>query len=54
MRELGAIDEYAVTRLAHAVRSTTSPEVGAAARAALSEATGNARVVALRALAQLG
>jgi serine/threonine-protein kinase len=54
LRELRAVDEYAVTKIAAAFRSTTSADVRAAARAALLETTGNARAVAERALAQLG
>ena len=54
LRELRAVDEYAVTRIAAAFRETTSPDVRAAARAALLETSGNARAVAERALAQLG
>ncbi|MDB5219107.1 MAG: serine/threonine protein kinase [Myxococcaceae bacterium] len=53
LRELHAIDEYAVTKIAFAARSTESADVRIAARAALSETTGAARVVALRALGQL-
>ena len=53
LRELRAIDEYAVTKIAFAARSTESPDVSIAARAALSETSGAARVVAMRALAQL-
>jgi len=53
LRELRAVDEYAVTRIAAAFRSTPSADVRAAARAALLETTGNARAVAERALAQL-
>lgn len=53
LRELRAVDEYAVAKIASAVRSTTSTEVRAAGRAALLATTGNARVVAERALEQL-
>jgi hypothetical protein len=53
LRELRAIDEYAVTKIAFAGRSTESADVCIAARAALSETTGAARVVAMRALEQL-
>ena len=53
LRELGAIDEYAVTKIAFAARSTRSADVRTAALAALSETSGAAREVALRALAQL-
>jgi hypothetical protein len=54
LRELRAVDEYAVTKIAFAARSTRSADVRVAARGALSETTGNARVVALRALELLG
>jgi serine/threonine protein kinase len=53
LRELRAIDEYAVTKIAFAARSTSSADVVAAARAALSETAGATRVAALRALEQL-
>jgi serine/threonine-protein kinase len=53
LRELRAVDEYAVSKIAFAVRSTASSDVRAAGRAALLETTGNARVVAERALEQL-
>ena len=53
LRALSAVDEYAVTRILFAARSTESCEVHAAARAALGETLGPARAVAERALAQL-
>ncbi|MDB4939035.1 MAG: serine/threonine protein kinase [Labilithrix sp.] len=53
LREVRAIDEYAVAKIAFAARSTTSADVRAAAHAALTETSGNARVVALRALDEL-
>ena len=53
LRELQAVDEYAVTKIAFAARSTGSADVVTAARAALSETSGATRVVALRALEQL-
>jgi serine/threonine protein kinase len=53
LRELRAIDEYAVTKIAFAARSTSSADVVTAARAALSETAGATRVAALRALEQL-
>jgi serine/threonine protein kinase len=53
LRELQAVDEYAVTKIAFAARSTGSADVVTAARAALSETAGATRVAALRALEQL-
>lgn len=53
LRELRAIDEHAVTKIAFAARSATSAELRALARAALEETTGSTRVIAERALAQL-
>jgi serine/threonine protein kinase len=53
LRELRAVDEYAVTKIAFAARSTSSADVVTAARAALSETAGATRVAALRALEQL-
>ncbi len=53
LRELRAVDEYAVTKIAFAARSTSSADIRTAACAALSETSGSARVVALRALTQL-
>ena len=53
LRELRAVDEYAVSKIAFALRSTTSPEVRAAALAALLETSGNARTLAEAALAQM-
>jgi HEAT repeat protein len=53
LRELRAIDEYAVTKIAFAARSTLSADVRAAAYAALTETSGNARVVALQVVDEL-
>lgn len=53
LRELHAIDAYAASKIAFAARSTHSPAVRAAARAALSETAGNVRELAKQALAQL-
>lgn len=53
LRELRAVDEYAVVKIAGACRATGSAEVHAAARGALLETTGPARIVAERALTQL-
>jgi serine/threonine protein kinase len=54
LRELGAVDEYAVTKIAFAARSTASADVRAAALAALSATSGGAREAARRALEMLG
>jgi serine/threonine protein kinase len=54
LRELRAIDEYAVAKIAFALRSTTSADVRSAALSALTETTGNAHVVALRVLDEVG
>ena len=53
LRQLRAVDEYAVTRIHFAARTSTSNDVRIAARSALLETTGNGRVVATRALEQL-
>ena len=53
LRTLRAVDEYAVTRIATVARVAGSSELRAAAKAALTETTGNAHVVAGRALAEL-
>ncbi len=47
LRQLNAVDERAVARIALAVHATRSSDVRAAARAALLETTGPARAVAL-------
>jgi serine/threonine-protein kinase len=53
LRHLEMVDEHAVMKIAFAARSTTSQEVHRAARAALMDTSGAARVAAARALAQL-
>jgi hypothetical protein len=53
LRQLRAIDEYAVTRILFAARTATSNDVRIAARTALLETIGAARVLATRALEQL-
>jgi serine/threonine-protein kinase len=53
LRELGIVDEYAVTRIVAAARATRSAEVRNAARWALRESLGNAYALAQRALRDL-
>ncbi len=53
LRQLNAVDERAVARIADAAQSTRSPDVRRAARAALLETSGPARAVALLAAERL-
>ena len=53
LRQLRAIDEYAVTRILAAARTSTSTDVRIAARSALIETVGATRLVAERALEHL-
>ena len=53
LRQLNAVDERAVARIALAADATHSSEVRRAARSALMETIGAARAVALLAVAQL-
>jgi serine/threonine protein kinase len=53
LRDLRAVDEYAAQRISDAARATSSAEVRSAARSALLQTVGNARVVAQHALGEL-